>query len=278
MNKLYKAVGMTKQSVHQYAYRQVVFDKQVSDLIQQVDKLRKEHPGCGVEKMYDILKPSFIGRDRFIEVFMQLGYRIKRKRNYMRTTYASNRFYPNLIKGLSIDSPSTVWQSDITYIRVGERFYYATFIIDVYTRKIVGYNVSNHMRASANMLALRMALRNNKAPKIHHSDRGSQYTSNEYTTLLTKNESSISMGLIAQENAYAERINRTIKEEYLSYWTPSDITDLKRLVKRAVINYNTIRTHKGLRKQSPVNFENKWNQLKKNKREVLTIFNDEIIS
>ena len=109
---------MTKQSVHQYAYRQVVFDKQVSDLIQQVDKLRKEHPGCGVEKMYDILKPSFIGRDRFIEVFMQLGYRIKRKRNYMRTTYASNRFYPNLIKGLSIDSPSTVWQSDITYIRV----------------------------------------------------------------------------------------------------------------------------------------------------------------
>lgn len=269
---------MTKQSVHQYAYRQVVFDKQVSDLIQQVDKLRKEHPGCGVEKMYDILKPSFIGRDRFIEVFMQLGYRIKRKRNYMRTTYASNRFYPNLIKGLSIDSPSTVWQSDITYIRVGERFYYATFIIDVYTRKIVGYNVSNHMRASANMLALRMALRNNKAPKIHHSDRGSQYTSNEYTTLLTKNESSISMGLIAQENAYAERINRTIKEEYLSYWTPSDITDLKRLVKRAVINYNTIRTHKGLRKQSPVNFENKWNQLKENKREVLTIFNDEIIS
>lgn len=278
MNKLYKAVGMTKQSVHQYAYRQVVFDKQVSDLIQQVDKLRKEHPGCGVEKMYDILKPSFIGRDRFIEVFMQLGYRIKRKRNYMRTTYASNRFYPNLIKGLSIDSPSTVWQSDITYIRVGERFYYATFIIDVYTRKIVGYNVSDHMRASANMLALRMALRNNKAPKIHHSDRGSQYTSNEYTTLLTKNESSISMGLIAQENAYAERINRTIKEEYLSYWTPSDITDLKRLVKRAVINYNSIRTHKGLRKQSPVNFENKWNQLKENKREVLTIFNDEIIS
>lgn len=278
MNKLYKAVGMTKQSVHQYAYRQVVFDKQVSDLIQQVDKLRKEHPGCGVEKMYDILKPSFIGRDRFIEVFMQLGYRIKRKRNYMRTTYASNRFYPNLIKGLSIDSPSTVWQSDITYIRVGERFYYATFIIDVYTRKIVGYNVSDHMRASANMLALRMALRNNKAPKIHHSDRGSQYTSNEYTSLLTKNESSISMGLIAQENAYAERINRTIKEEYLSYWTPSDITDLKRLVKRAVINYNSIRTHKGLRKQSPVNFENKWNQLKENKREVLTIFNDEIIS
>lgn len=278
MNQLLKEIGISKQAVNQYVKRQMVFDRKVSDLLIEAQELRKEHPGCGVEKMYDILKPSFIGRDRFIEVFMQLGYRIKRKKNYMRTTYASNRFYPNLIKGLNITSPSIVWQSDITYVRVGERFYYATFIIDVYTRKIVGYNVSDHMRASANMLALRMALRNNKAPKIHHSDRGSQYTSKEYTTLLNKNGSSISMGLIAQENAYAERINRTIKEEYLSYWTPTDIVDLKRMVKRAVINYNSKRTHKGLRKQSPNNFENKWSQLKENKRQVLTIFNDEIIN
>ena len=278
MNKLYRAVGVKKQAVHQYAIRQVHFDKQLSELIIRADKLKKGHPGCGVEKMYDILKPSFIGRDRFIEVFMQLGYRIKRKKNYMRTTYASKRYYPNLIKGLSIDSPSIVWQSDITYIRVGERFYYATFIIDVYTRKIVGYNVSDHMRASANMLALSMALRNNKAPQIHHSDRGSQYTSREYIALLKKNGADISMGLIAQENAYAERINRTIKEEYLSYWTPSNINDLRRMVKRAISNYNNKRTHKGLRKQSPTNFENKWNQLKENKRQVLTIFNDEIIN
>lgn len=278
MNKLYKAIGIKKQAVHQYANRQVIFDKQLSDLIIQADKLRKEHPGCGVEKMYDILKPSFIGRDRFIEVFMQLGYRIKRKKNYMRTTFASKRYYPNLIKGLTIDSPSIVWQSDITYIQVGERFYYATFIIDVYTRKIVGYNVSNHMRTSANILALRMALRNHKAPKIHHSDRGSQYTSKEYIALLKENGSSISMGMIAQENAYAERINRTIKEEYLSYWFPTNINDLKRMVKRAVSNYNNKRTHQGLRKQSPITFENNWNELKENKRPVLTIFNDEIIN
>lgn len=278
MNKLYNAIGVRKQAVHQYAIRQVAFDKQISELVKQADKLKKEHPGCGVEKMYDILKPPFIGRDRFIEVFMQLGFRIKRKKNYMRTTYASKHYYPNLIKGLGINSPSSVWQSDITYIRVGERFYYATFIIDVYTRKIVGYNVSNHMRASANMLALRMALRNNKAPQIHHSDRGSQYTSKEYTNMLRKNGSTISMGLIAQENAYAERINRTIKEEYLSYWTPSNINDLKRMVKRAVNNYNNKRPHKGLRKSSPINYENKWSQLRENKREVLTIFNDEIIN
>jgi len=278
MNKLYKAIGVKKQAVHQYSIRQVVFDKQISELVKQAEKLRKEHPGCGVEKMYDILKPSFIGRDRFIEVFMQLGFRIKRKKNYMRTTFASKHYYPNLIKGLRINSPSAVWQSDITYIRVGERFYYATFIIDVYTRKIVGYNVSNHMRASANILALKMALKNNKAPKIHHSDRGSQYTSKEYIALLKENGSSISMGMIAQENAYAERINRTIKEEYLSYWSPASINDLKRMVKRAVYNYNNKRTHKGLRKQSPINFENKWSQLKENKKEVLTIFNDKIIN
>lgn len=68
---------------------------------------------------------------------------------------------------MSVYAPSTIWQSDITYIYVGERFYYAVFIIDVYTTKIVGYQLSNHMRATANVRAMQMALENNKAPMIH---------------------------------------------------------------------------------------------------------------
>ena len=124
-------------------------------MILKADELRKKHPGCGVEKMYYSLRPDFIGRDKFIDTFMSLGYRLKRKRNYHRTTIASLIYKPNLIKGLVINSPSIIWQSDITYIKVEDKHCYAVFIIDVYTKEIVGYSVSEHMRASANIIGLK---------------------------------------------------------------------------------------------------------------------------
>jgi putative transposase len=149
----------SKQAVNQYNKRQQVFDKKVHHLILNAQDLKDEHPGCGVEKMYFSLNPKFIGRDRFIDLFMDLGFRVKRNKNYRRTTYASPVNYPNLIKGMTVDKPSTIWQSDITYIQAGDRFYYAVFIIDVYTKVIVGYQLSNHMRASANCDALKLALK-----------------------------------------------------------------------------------------------------------------------
>jgi len=212
MNQLYTTIGISKQAVFQYNARQKVFDEKVVQMILEADELREEHPGCEVEKMYYTLKPDFIGRDRFIELMMELGYRLKRKKNYKRTTIASKIYYPNLIKGMKVNRPSMVWQSDITYIPIGKEHYYAVFIIDVYTKKIVGYKVSNHMRAQANMAALKMALKENDAPLVHHSDRGSQYTYKQYVNLLKQNGSQISMALTAHDNAYAERINRTIKE------------------------------------------------------------------
>jgi hypothetical protein len=102
-------IGISKQAVAQYAKRQAVFDKKTAGLITQADTLKRIHPGCGVEKMYYTLKPNFIGRDRFIELFMSLGYRVKRKKNYRRTTFSSKRYYPNLIKGLQINKPSAIW-------------------------------------------------------------------------------------------------------------------------------------------------------------------------
>ncbi len=227
------------------------------EIIAAAEALRKQHPGCGVEKMYYVLKPSFIGRDRFVEIMMEVGFRLKRPRNYRRTTYAGKIYYPNLIKGKSISAPSMLWQSDITFIPVNGQFYYAVFIIDVYSKKIVGYQVSKHMRAVANVQALTMALKANKAPQIHHSDRGSQYVACEYTSLLKENKTQISMGLIAQENAYAERVNRTIKEEYLDYWKPATYEQLKQHVKKAVNNYNNNRPHDHLDKMTPVQFESR---------------------
>ncbi len=123
-------------------------------LIQEADQLRCEHPGCGVEKMYYTLRPDFMGPDKFIELFMELGYRVRRRRNYQRTTYPALVYYPNLIKGYQVGSPSVIWQSDIIYIRLMERFYYAVFIIDVYTKRIEGHRESKSLRAEANVRAL----------------------------------------------------------------------------------------------------------------------------
>ena len=275
MNKLYKTIGVSKQAVYQYAKRQFIFDANVSQLVTEAEELREEHPGCGVEKMYDTLKPNFIGRDRFVSTFMDLGYRVKRQKNYRRTTYAGTLYYPNLINGLVINKPNVLWQTDITYIKVKDKFYYAVFIIDVYTKNIVGYNVSSHMRVESNIRALKMALKKHKAPVIHHSDRGSQYTSKEYVSLLRENNCQISMGLIAQDNAYAERINRTIKEEYLSYWKIESFDVLKMYVKKAVENYNTKRIHRHLPKMNPTEFENYWTILSEENKPEITIFNNE---
>jgi len=278
LNSLYKEVGLSKQAVAQYGARQKIFDDKTAQLVLEADELREDHPGCGVEKMYYTLKPDFIGRDRFIDLMMELGYRLKRKKNYRRTTIASKIYYPNLIKGMEIDRPSMVWQSDITYIPIGNRHYYAVFIIDVYTKKIVGYKVSDSMRAQANMDALNMALNGNDAPLIHHSDRGSQYTYKGYIDLLKRNGSQISMALSAQDNAYAERINRTIKEEYLDHWKPKDFGQLKRTMAKAVKNYNGKRPHNNNNRMSPEKFITQFSFLRPQERKLMTIFDNEIIN
>ncbi|WP_164675056.1 IS3 family transposase [Anditalea andensis] len=275
LNKLYAVAGITKQGYRQYKDRQQVFDTNIQILISEVEQLREDHPGCGVEKMYDTLMPDFLGRDRFIELFMELGYRVRRYKNYHRTTYSTNKFYPNLIKGFVVNSPSVIWQSDITYLRVGEKFYYAVFILDVYTRKIVGYQVSDHMRATANVAALKMAFKENKPPLIHHSDRGSQYVYELYINILLAECCQISMGLTAQDNAYAERINQTIKDEYLSHWKPSTYSQIAKNVERAVNHYNTKRLHKSLNKLTPLQFEKEWSTYSRENRPIMTIFNNE---
>ena len=276
MNQLYREIGISKQAVYRYAARQATFDSNMQQLTLEAEELREAHPGCGVEKMYYTLKPDFIGRDRFIDTFMQLGYRLKKIKNYHRTTYAGKIYYPNLIKGMVVDSPGQVWQSDLTYIQVGDRFYYAVFIIDVYSKQIVGYKVSDHMRATANVEALKMALKHHKPPDIHHSDRGSQYTYKGYLDLLKAHGCKVSMSLIAPENAYAERINGTIKNEYIKHWKPTSFQQLNQQVKRAVNSYNHKRPHDSLNKLNPIEFEAYWATLEKGNRPLTKIYNEEL--
>jgi transposase InsO family protein len=267
-------IGISRQAVSQYQRRQLVFDARILELVAEGWALRKQHPGCGVEKMYYVLKPSFLGRDRFVSIMMEAGFRLRRSKNARRTTYAGRIRYPNLIRGMPVAAPFIIWQSDITYIMVGNKFYYAVFIIDVYSKKIVGYKVSQTMRAMANIWALAMALRGCPAPRIHHSDRGSQYSSKEYLSILKDQKVQISMRLKAQENAYAEKVNRTIKEEYLDHWKAKTYAQLTRQMKKAVDHYNQQRPHNHLNKMTPAAFEIQCLTNPKFEKPIITIFDE----
>ena len=275
LNMLYQSVGISKQAVHQYLQAKSLFEEQLCGLLVQVDELRSEHPGCGVRKMYDTLKPDFVGRDQFIALMMGFGYRLKRTKSYVRTTFAGFYKYPNYIEGCIVYDINQVWQSDITYILIGENFFYLVFIIDVYSRRIVGHAASDHMRSEANLKALELALKVRKGNRldklVHHSDRGSQYISDQYTNKLKKKGITISMGLIATDNAFAERVNGIIKNEYLNYWDIKNLGQLQKAVQKAVSHYNTKRIHRGLPKsQTPINYEKRiLNLSPKNKDKVL---------
>ncbi len=273
---MYRFLGISKQVVHSLKKRQLLFDQELSLLVQEVDAIREEHPGCGLEKIYYSLAPKLIGRDKFIEIFMDLGYRIKKVKNYCRTTYPSHINYPNLIEGMIVHEPFQVIQSDITYFDLKGKFYYIIFIVDVYTREILSHKVSSHMRAEANIEALKDALKKiDKKEKniIHHSDRGTQYGSNAYRQILINNGIGVSMGLIAQDNAFAERVNGTIKNEYLKRWIIENEKDLKQKTKKAVSNYNEKRIHNSLRKRiSPSEFKKTLVNLTTQKRPMVIIY------
>lgn len=258
LNSLYKTAGISKQAVCQYDKEREEYLEKLAILTIEVDILREDHPGCGLEKIYKTLRPDFIGRDNFISTFMELGYRVKKNKNYIRTTIPAHFRYPNLIEGSLVWKENQIWQSDITYFLVEGTFYYLTFIVDVYTRKIVGYEVSNHLRADANLNALKMALRLTKGDLeglIHHSDRGSQYVDKRYTGLLKCKGIKVSMGLKAQDNSYAERVNGIIKNEYLKYKNITTFEQLKKETKKAVTHYNNKRIHKSIFDCTPNEFE-----------------------
>jgi putative transposase len=272
LNSLYEAAGITKQGVWDHFRREKAELDMIERVIGCVDKRRKEHPGEGLEKLYDQLNPQGLGRDKFCRIFGQLGYGIRRRANPIRTTIPAHKVFDNLIEGRLVNGPNQVWQSDITDIKVGERFYYLTFIIDVYTRRIVGYAVSDNLRAEANIKALKMAFATVSSEKlrgcVHHSDRGSQYTDGRYLKMLRGKDMLISMGGRAQDNAFAERINGVIKNEYLIPWSLSSFRQLQYYSKKAVTDYNTKRHHGSLGKCSPADYESAWRILPEDKRRV----------
>lgn len=243
-----------------------------------IQNIREMHPGMGLRKMYNQFQPEGIGRDAFIALGLRAGFRLRTITNPTRTTYSikSNR-YPNLLVNKRFTSVNQVWSSDITYFKLGSRNYYIVLIMDVYSRRIIGYSVADNMRAENNINALRMALqlrgienyKDYNQQLIHHSDRGSQYISNDYTNLLEDFGIQISMCTNVLENAHIERVNGTIKNEYLYRWNIQSLSQLKKYLQLAVNNYNN-RLHNSIGK-TPIEFENFIKELPLNQRQVLEI-------
>lgn len=257
--EIHEVLGTSRQGLAQHDQRcderQLLFDEAEAE----IKSRRREHPGCGLVKLWGMISPD-IGRDRFVFEMTRRGYALASVRSMVRTTRSGSHRFPNLIKGLIISGSNQVWQSDTTYFRIGERFYYLTFIIDVYTRATIGFSVSTNLKAEANVKALKMALKNRKGKDltglILHSDGGTQYRYKPFVEELRNHGISSSMCEAATDNAYAERLNGVIKNEYLIYWSADGLKGLERLTRKAVKNYNEVRPHGQLPdKMSPSQYE-----------------------
>lgn len=222
---------------------------------------REIHPGMGLRTMYDMLQPDGIGRDAFIALGLREGYRLKIIENKTRTTYSTKSHrYRNLLADEKFTDINQVWSSDITYFDCLGRFYYLVFIMDVYSRRIIGYSLADNMRAENNFTALKMALNlrgimNYHKKLIHHSDKGSQYASDIYTQTLNEYAIQISMCTEVYENTHIERVNDTIKNQYLKRMEIKNEKELKQKTKQAIDAYNFERPHQSLQGMSPVQYE-----------------------
>ncbi len=260
MMRLYREAGVTRQGHFQGLKRIELRGLRDQALLAESIEIRKEHPCLGARKVHLVLKPD-LGRDRFEDLLLGNGMRLRRVRNYARTTWAHPSIrYPNLIEGMEVTWMDQLWVSDITYVPYEGRFYYVSLITDVYSRRVIGAAVSRTLAAEANLRALRQALhtRGGRVPPglIHHSDRGGQYVDRDYLALLKKHGIRTSMGDKAWKNAHAERVNGIIKNEYI---LPLGFKSFKGLVSslsRTLKKYNYQRPHQKLPgSMSPCVFE-----------------------
>ncbi len=266
MNNSLKSIccrlGYSTQAYHKKTNHYLQKDSVQQHILQQVNYLRKEQPRCGARKLLLMLAPFFkqykitIGRDQFFHLLAQHKLLIRKTKRSTHTTNSKHHFrrYPNLSKDFKPLKAHELWVSDITYIPLKERFAYLFLITDAYSRKIVGFHVSDDMKVSSAIVALQKALYQ-KPPEtivIHHSDRGIQYCSSEYVSLLQKSNALVSMTQSGDplENAIAERVNGILKTELISSYY-DDIDKASKSVSRAITIYNYKRKHSSINYQIP---------------------------
>ncbi len=257
-------MGYSRQQYYKAQKHIHTHKQQATEIKTLVMNQRKLLPRIGTRKIYHLIKAELatneikMGRDKLFDHLRHWGLLIKPKRKYIQTTNSKHwlRKYPNLIKEMKPTAAEQLWVSDITYLKTEQGNCYLNMITDAFSRKIMGYAVDDNMEAQSMVTALLMALQQRANPNdklIHHTDRGLQYCSQDYVQLETKNSITISMTENGDpyENALAERMNRTIKEEFCLDHPLKDITQLRQAIKEAVHLYNHHRPHLSLQMNTP---------------------------
>lgn len=179
-----------------------------------------------------------------------------------RTTNSDHPYprFPNLVEGLEAKHPDQIWVADITYIKLRREFVYLSVLMDIFTRRIRGWHLGRSLEQELTLTALRRAFERGR-PEIHHSDQGVQYAATAYIELLKTREVKISMASVGEpeENGYAERLMRTIKEEEVDLSEYEDFRDAMRGLGRFLDDvYNRKRIHSSLGYLTPAEFEEQW--------------------
>jgi putative transposase len=219
-----------------------------------VRSVRLKMPRIGTRKLYHILKSELkelgVGRDRLFDIIRANHMCIVPKRQYHVTTNSHHRFrkHKNLISKATPSRPEQIWVADITYIGNRQHPIYLALLTDAYSKKIMGYDVSNTLEAQGAIKALEMALKHRRYPSevlIHHSDRGLQYCSDEYQKTLSKNGVKCSMTekYDPYENAVAERVNGILKQEFINGIDIQDCKLASLLIKQSILIYNENQPH-----------------------------------
>lgn len=262
LNELYRSLSLSKQCVYMIEKRSHKYQEEVEQLIQIVGQIRQDHPTMCIRDMYYKINPSYIGRDRFEAICKKFGFQVIPRRKWVKTTDSVGvKRFPNLIENVKLKRLDQIWSSDITYYEVNQVFYYITFVIDNYSRRILGRTVSSRLQTEQTTLpAVKNAIQTRGEIKegiILHSDGGGQYYDKKFLKLTGIYKFKNSMCEMAYENGKAERLNGVIKNNYLRHWKIESLSDLIKSVDRAVRLYNEEKPHIALQRMTPCEFENK---------------------
>lgn len=255
------ACAVVELSRSSYYYKAIQPDE--SKLEAAIEEIAGQFPTYGTRRISQQLRRApykmTINRKRARRIMVEKELLRPVKKRKQRTTDSQHPYlrYPNLVKELEIVYPEQVWVSDITYIRLQADFVYLAIIMDVFTRAFRGWSLSRSLDQELTLTALRGAL-STHVPEIHHSDQGVQYAANDYIGLLISSDIQISMAAIgkAQENGYAERVIRTIKEEEVDLSEYLDFADAVCQIGHFIEDaYFSKRIHSSLGYLTPAEFE-----------------------
>ena len=215
-----------------------------------------------------------VNEKRVRRLMHELGIVGKARVRKPRTTDSGHAYprFPNLVEDLKATRPEQVWVADITYIRLRKEFVYLAVLMDVFTRCVRGWHLGRSLEQELTLAALRMAFERGR-PEIHHSDQGVQYAATAYVDMLKAREVKISMASVGEpeENGYAERLMRTIKEEEVDLSEYEDFGDAMKGLGRFLDDvYNRKRIHSSLGYLTPSEFEQQWISMQRSQAQVAT--------